>query len=664
MNDVYNDCSLFSPEDVYLFRQGTHFQLYNKFGSHLLTHNGVPGCLFSVWAPNARRVTVMGDFNGWNRDAHPLSLRSDGSGIWEGFVPGVSRGSLYKYYIISNFNNFTAEKTDPYAYLSEIPPQTSSIVWDLEYAWNDQQWMAGREKNNALDAPFSIYEVHLGSWRRNVEQNHRFLTYRELAKCLPQYVQDMGFTHVEFLPVMEHPFYGSWGYQTLGYFAATTRFGTPQDLMFLIDSLHQAGIGVILDWVPSHFPSDGHGLVYYDGTHLFEHSDPQKGFHPDWKSYIFNNGRNEVKEFLISSALFWLDQYHADGLRVDAVASMLYLDYSRKEGEWCPNIYGGRENLESIEFIRNLNETVYKKYPDVQMFAEESTAWSKVSRPNYDGGLGFGMKWNMGWMHDTLKYISKDPLFRKYHHNDLTFSMLYAYTENFVLSLSHDEVVHGKGSLLNKMPGDEWQRFANLRLLLGYMFGHVGKKLLFMGAEFGQSSEWYHERSLDWHLLEYPLHAGVQKWMRAVNRFYQGEPAMHKCDFDPAGFEWTHCGDWERSILAFVRKNPADPRDVVFVVSNFTPAVHRDYRIGIPLDGFWREVLNSDAAEFGGSGVANTPGIRSQKQPFHGRPYSVSLTVPPLATLFFKYEPSADNPPRNGKDRKKSPEDGEVKDQL
>ncbi|MFH1079440.1 MAG: 1,4-alpha-glucan branching protein GlgB, partial [Pseudomonadota bacterium] len=513
--------SLMSEYDIHLFKEGNHFHCFEKLGSHLTTIEQEKGAFFAVWAPNAKSITVMGDFNGWDSQSHRLRVRWDGSGIWEGFIPGVEKGSLYKYHMVSNHQSYEYDKGDPFAVFWEIAPQTASVVWDLDYRWGDMDWMKNRCLHNGLNAPMSVYEVHLGSWRRVPEANNRPLTYRELAPSLADYVKDMGFTHVELLPVMEHPFYGSWGYQTLGYFAPTSRYGTPQDLMYLIDHLHQNGIGVILDWVPSHFPADGYGLIYFDGTHLFEHADPRKGFHPDWDSYIFNYGRNEVRNFLISSAIFWLEKYHMDGLRVDAVASMLYLDYSRKEGEWIPNEYGGRENIPAVNILKALNEHVYRQFPDVQMIAEESTAWPMVSRPSYVGGLGFGMKWNMGWMHDILKYFSNEPIFRKYHQQVLTFSLLYAFTENFVLSLSHDEVVHGKGSLLQKMPGDDWQKFANLRLLFGYMYTHPGKKLLFMGDEFGQWSEWYHEVSLDWHLLLYPPHQGLLQWVKDLNHLYR-----------------------------------------------------------------------------------------------------------------------------------------------
>ena len=622
--------------DIGLFKEGNHFRLYNKLGAHPESQEGVPGTHFSVWAPNAREVSVVGDFNQWNCEASRLNVRQDGSGIWEGFIPEAQQGQLYKYHIVSRYNNYTVEKKDPFAFYSEIPPKTASIVWDLDYEWSDEKWMRSRRTKNSCDAPISIYEVHLGSWRRVVEEGGRSLSYREMAVHLVDYVKSMGFTHVEFLPVMEHPFYGSWGYQTLGYFAPTNRYGTPQDLMYLIDCLHQNGIGVILDWVPSHFPSDGHGLAYFDGTHLYEHDHPSKRIHPDWDCYVFNNGRHEVKEFLISSALFWLDKYHVDGLRVDAVASMLYLDYSRRDGEWIPNINGGRENLESVAFLRKLNEVVYECYPDVQMVAEESTAWAKVSRPTYEGGLGFGFKWNMGWMHDTLVYMGKSPIYRKYHHHELTFSMLYAFSENFILSLSHDEVVHGKGSLINKMPCDEWQKFANLRSLYGYMYGHPGKKLLFMGSEFAQKSEWNHDVSLDWHLLQGEVHQGIQKWVKDLNCLYRREKSLHEIDFSGQGFEWMDAGDWQQSVVSFLRKGVTG--DPILVVCNFTPTPHTEYRLGVPQKGYWKEILNSDAREYGGSGLGNMGGLQTDPVGAHGRNHSLSLTLPPLSVLFFKKE--------------------------
>jgi len=634
---VYYDTSLWTEEDIYLFKEGNHFRLYNKLGAHTMLRGDTRGTFFSVWAPNAKAVSVIGDFNGWDRNAHPLSPRWDSSGIWEGFIPGVGRGQIYKYYISGQDGVYQVEKQDPYGTFSETPPKTASVIWDIDYQWRDEKWMRVRRQKNSLAAPISIYEVHLGSWRRVVEENNRFLTYRELANYLVDYIKRLGFTHVELMPVMAHPFYGSWGYQSLGFFSPTSRFGTPQDLMSMIDCFHQNGIGVLLDWVPSHFPTDGHGLSYFDGTHLYEHQDPQKGFHPDWKSYIFNTGRNEVKEFLISSALFWLDKYHVDGLRVDAVASMLYLDYSRQEGEWIPNIYGGRDNIENIHFIKQMNETIYKNFPDVQMIAEESTAWAGVSRPIFCGGLGFGMKWNMGWMHDTLEYFRKDAVYRKYHHNELTFSMLYAFTENFILSLSHDEVVHGKGSLLGRMPGDDWQKFANLRLLFAYMFGHPGKKLLFMGSEFGQWDEWYHEKSLDWHLLQYDSHKGVQLLVKDLNCVYCRETALHQHDCDGPGFEWVDGSDWASSLIFFLRRCP-ETNEVILIACNFTPVPRLGKRVGVPHLGYWQELINSDGKEYGGSGLGNAGGVWAEDVPAHRQPYSVQVDLPPLAVVYFKVQ--------------------------
>ena len=636
-NPVWYHVSLLTDDDLYLFNQGSHFRLYEKLGAHPLSEEGREGTYFAVWAPDAERVSVVGDLNGWDAMAHPLGSRGE-SGIWEGFIPGVRKGAVYKYHIQSRFRGYRADKADPFALFSEVPPKTASVVWDLEYAWDDRDWMKTRAgANNAHTAPWSIYEVHLGSWMRVPEEGERPLTYRELAPHLAEYVKNMGFTHVQFLPVMEHPFYGSWGYQVTSYFAPTSRYGTPQDFMSLVDYLHQAGVGVILDWVPSHFPNDEHGLGYFDGTHLYEHGDPRQGIHPDWNSFIFNYGRSEVRSFLLSSALFWLHRFHADGLRVDAVASMLYLDYSRKEGEWIPNQYGGRENLEAISFLRRFNEEVYRRYPDVQTIAEESTAYPMVSRPTYVGGLGFGMKWDMGWMHDTLKYMFKDPLYRKFHHHLLTFRLLYAFQENFVLPLSHDEVVHGKGSLLGKMPGDEWQKFANLRALFGYMFAQPAKKLVFMGGEFGQWSEWYHEKSLDWHLLQYEPHAGLQKWVQDLNWFYRLEPALHELDFSPAGFEWIDCNDSDSSVVSLLRKGHSTD-DLVMAVCNFTPVPRLNYRVGAPRGGFWKEVLNSDAPIYGGSGMGNMGGAEAAPLSLHGRSHMLTLTLPPLSAVFLKSE--------------------------
>jgi 1,4-alpha-glucan branching enzyme len=620
-----------TDHDVYLFKEGSHGRLYGKLGCGL--REG--GADFGVWAPNARRVAVMGEFNGWDPDAHPLAPRGDGCGIWEGFVPGVARGHAYKFRIVSMHDGFQADKADPFALYAQVPPETASRAWTLDYRWEDDQWMAARRAANALDAPMSIYEVHLGSWRRG--DGNRLLGYRETARELAEYVRDMGFTHVELLPVTEHPFYGSWGYQTTGYFAPTARYGAPQDFMYLVDVLHRHGIGVILDWVPSHFPSDGHGLAYFDGTWLFEHADRRQGFHPEWSSYIFNYGRHEVRSFLLSSALFWLDRYHVDGLRVDAVASMLYLDYGRKDGEWVPNRHGGKENLEAIAFLRQLNEAVYRDHPDVQTIAEESTAWPMVSRPAYVGGLGFGLKWNMGWMHDTLGYLREDPVHRKYHHDRLTFSIWYAFAENFVLPLSHDEVVHGKGSLIGRMPGDDWQQFANLRSLFGYMWGHPGKKLLFMGGEFGQRREWAHDEALEWWVLDRPEHGGLQRWVADLNRLYRAEAALHQVDFDQAGFEWIDCHDAEESVIAFLRK-PRGRGAAILVACNFTPVPRPNYLLGVPRPGYWREVLNSDAPLYGGSGAGNLGGVESAPVAAHGHYHSLTLTLPPLSTIFLRHE--------------------------
>ena len=632
---VSDNLSLLTDHDIYLFKEGNHFTLYEKLGSHLVLKNGENGATFAVWAPNAKNVSVIGDFNGWNRKSHPLKLRRDQSGIWENFIPGITKGTIYKYHIDSRYNNYRVDKADPFAFYSELSSRTASRIWDLEYEWNDEEWMKNRHKPNALSAPFSIYEVHLGSWKRVHEEGDRFLTFREAARSLTDYVKEMGFTHVELLPIMEHPFYGSWGYQTTGYFAPTSRYGTPQDFMFLVDYLHQNGIGIILDWVPSHFPADEHGLAYFDGSYLYEHADPKKGFHPEWKSSIFNFSRNEVRAFLISSALFWLEKYHIDGIRVDAVASMLYLDYARKEGEWIPNKYGGKEDLDAIEFIKKLNKAVYTTYHDVQVIAEESTSWPMVSRPTHIGGLGFGMKWNMGWMHDILEYISKDPFYRKYHHNELTFSIWYAFSENFALPLSHDEVVHGKGSLIGKMPGDEWQRFANLRLLFGFMYGHPGKKLLFMGGEFAQWKEWNHDESLEWFVLQYPSHQGMQKWIRTLNHLYRAEPALYELDFSNDGFEWIDFSDYEQSIISFIRK-AKDANDFLIFVFNFTSVPRYDYRIGVSREGQYRELLNSDNKEYWGSNFCNNETVHSEEIRFRERPYSLKLKLPPLGAVILK----------------------------
>jgi 1,4-alpha-glucan branching enzyme len=628
--------SAISEFDLYLLAEGTHYRAYEKLGAHLTGKDGKRGVQFAVWAPNAKRVSIIGDFNNWNPNAAIMS--SSPAGIWEGFVPDIGQGASYKYHIESRYRDYKVDKADPYGFAAEIRPNTASRVWNLDnYSWHDESWMKNRTNTNSLSSPLSFYEVHLGSWKRALEEGNRWLTYRELAPLLADYVHDAGFTHIELLPVMEHPFDGSWGYETLGYFAPTSRFGTPDDFMYLVDYLHQRGIGVVLDWVPAHFPKDEAGLGYFDGSHLYEHEDPRQGEHPDWNTFVFNYGRNEVQNFLISNALFWLDKYHVDGLRVDAVASMLYLDYGRREGEWIPNRFGGKENLDAIHFLRTLNEHVYGAYPDTMMVAEESTSWPQVSRPIYLGGLGFGLKWNMGWMHDVLNYTSQDPVFRTYHHNEITFSLVYAFAENFVLPFSHDEVVYGKGSVIRKMPGDDWQKFANLRLLYGFMFGHPGKKLLFMGDEFGQWSEWNHDASLEWNLLEHPSHAGLKRWVRDLNTLYRGEPLLHTMDFNSAGFEWVDCKDFQRSIISFLRRGQ-NPSDQLLFVCNFTPVVRQNYRVGVPLEGYWKEILNSDAPLYGGSGQGNFGGLSTVPLPIHGRPFSLNMTLPPLGIVIFRPE--------------------------
>jgi 1,4-alpha-glucan branching enzyme len=628
--------STLSEFDLYLLAEGTHARAYEKFGAHLAEREGRRGVHFAVWAPNAKLVSLIGEFNRWNPATNLMEPTH--AGIWESFIPYVGQGALYKYHIESSYGSYVVDKTDPYGFAAEIRPHTASRVWDLEgYFWRDTPWMASRAKKNSLDSPISIYEVHLGSWRRVPEEGNRWLTYREAAPLLADYVHDAGFTHIELLPIMEHPFDGSWGYQPTGYFAPTSRFGTPADFMYLVDFLHQHEIGVILDWVPAHFPKDEAGLGYFDGTHLYEHADPRQGEHPDWNTFVFNYGRNEVQSFLISNALFWLDKYHVDGLRVDAVASMLYLDYGRREGEWIPNRFGGKENIEAIHFLRGVNERVYAAFPDVIMIAEESTAWPQVSRPTYVGGLGFGLKWNMGWMHDVLDYMSQDPVFRSYHHNQITFSLLYAFTENFILPFSHDEVVYGKGSMLRKMPGDEWQKFANLRLLYGFMFGHPGHKLMFMGDEFGQWSEWNHDASLDWHLLGYPLHAGLWRWVRDLNTLYRAEPALYELNSEATGFEWVDCKDSQRSVISFLRR-ARNPDDQLLFACNFTPMVRQNYRIGVPQDGSWKEVLNSDAPLYGGSGQGNFGGLSAVPLPIHGRPFSLNMLLPPLGVVVFQHQ--------------------------
>jgi len=618
--------SLISETDLYLFNEGNHFRLWQKLGAHPTRG----GTRFGVWAPNAESVSVIGDHNGWDPRINPLGRRGS-SGVWEGFVPGMGPGAVYKYHIVARGGGWRGDRADPFAFTAEVAPKTGSVVWDLDYEWGDFEWMQSRDRRNATRAPMSIYEVHVGSWMRVPEDGNRSLHYWELSGRLADYCERMGFTHVELLPVMEHPFFGSWGYQTTGYFAPTSRYGTPQDFMKLIDRLHQSGIGVILDWVPSHFPTDDHGLGHFDGSHLYEHADPQRGFHPEWSSYIFNYGRHEVRSFLISSALFWLDRYHADGLRVDGVASMLYLDYARHDGEWIPNQYGGRENVEAIDLLRRLNTEAYGAHPGVRMIAEESTAWPMVSRPTYVGGLGFGMKWDLGWMHDCLEYIRHEPVHRKYHHNDLTFRSLYAFTENFVLPLSHDEVVHGKGSLLDKMPGDEWQKRANLRLLLGWQWASPGKKLLFMGGEFGQWREWIHDGSLDWHLLDYPAHSGIQRWVSDLNRLYVTEAALHELDFDQAGFSWIDANDRDQSVVSILRSSSAARH--VLGLFNFTPVPRPGYRVGVPVGGYWGELLNSDGEVYGGSGWGDNGHVQAEELSWHGHPFSVALALPPLGAI-------------------------------
>ena len=629
--------ALLSDYDLHLLAEGTHYRTYEKLGAHIKSVNGSVGTHFAVWAPNAERVSVIGDFNGWDPDVHRMSVRPE-AGVWEAFIPGVRSGALYKYRVYSRYHAYVADKADPYGFAAEIRPQKASRVWDIDnYEWKDAEWMAGRGRRHAIDAPISVYEVHLGSWRRNPDEGNRWLTYRESAHELADYVGHMGFTHVELMPVSEHPFDGSWGYQTVGYFAPSSRFGNPDDFMYLVDLLHQKDIGVIIDWVPAHFPTDEHGLGYFDGTHLFEHADPRQGKHPDWDTLVFNFGRREVTNFLISNALFWLEKYHIDGLRVDAVASMLYLDYARREGEWIPNQYGGKENIEAIDFLRRFNERVYEEHPDVMTIAEESTSWPMVSRPTYLGGLGFGYKWNMGWMHDMLDYMSQDPIHRSYHQDRITFSMLYAFTENFTLPFSHDEVVHMKGSMISKMPGDDWQKFANLRLLYGYMTGHPGKKLLFMGCEIGQWNEWNHDGSIEWHLLEYPLHHGLQRWVRDLNTFYRGTSALHEVEFDYRGFEWIDCNDRAASTITFLRRGH-DPDDIAVFACNFTPVPRHNYRIGVPRGGWYKEVLNSDAAIYAGSGQGNAGGAEAAPAPMHGRTHSLTVTLPPLGMVVFKPE--------------------------
>ena len=628
--------SLFSDFDISLFQAGKHFKLYEKFGAHIMTKDGIAGTYFAVWAPNAKEVSVIGDFNYWNDQEHQLNVRWDSSGIWEGFIPYAGKGNTYKYKIKSSNNDLVTEKADPYARRCEHPPKTASIIWEDNYSWKDKKWMKERKKHTALNAPYSVYEVHLGSWKRNVAED-RFLSYIELADELVAYVKEMNFTHVEFMPIMEFPYDPSWGYQLTGYFAPTSRFGYPDEFKFLVDTFHDNGIGVLLDWVPSHFPSDAHGLGNFDGSSLYEHPDPRKGYHQDWKSLIFNYGRNEVKSFLISNAIFWLEQYHADGLRVDAVASMLFLDYSRKDGEWEPNEFGGRENLEAVSFIKEMNEAVYKNFPDVQTIAEESTSFPQVSSPVFSGGLGFGMKWMMGWMHDSLDYFAKDTVYRKHHQNDLTFSLNYAFTENFMLPLSHDEVVYGKKAIVEKMPGDEWQKFANLRLLYSFMYTHPGTKLLFQGCEFGQTSEWNFQTSIDWHLLEYGVHKGAQNLVKDLNKIYKKEPALHEKQFSPEGFEWIDHGDHENSVMTYMRKGN-DEKDNIIVVLNLTPVPRNQYRIGLPKAGTLKEIFNSDVKKYNGTDNFKNNTLKSDKKVWNNRKNSIELNLPPLGMLAFKYK--------------------------
>jgi 1,4-alpha-glucan branching enzyme len=619
-----------SAIDLSGFNAGHDARAYEKLGAHPVDG----GVSFAVWAPNAERVSVIGEWNGWSPDASPLRP-IDGTGVWHGVVAKARAGHVYKYRIVSRVDGYVAEKADPYGFMHETPPQTASIVTKNAYVWKDAAWLAARKARDALDAPFSVYEVHAGSWKRVPDDGFRSLNYRELAEQLPEYVARLGFTHVELMPVMEHPFFGSWGYQVSGYFAPSHRYGTDEDLMFLVDALHARGIGIILDWVPAHFPTDGHSLGFFDGTHLYEHADPRQGFHPEWHSFIFNYERNEVRSFLLSSAMFWLDRFHADGLRVDGVSSMLYLDYARRPGEWIPNKNGGRENLAAVDFLRELNATAYREHPDVQMIAEESTSWPLVSKPTDEGGLGFGLKWDMGWMHDTLRYMALDPVFRSHHQNELTFRSIYAFTENFILPLSHDEVVYGKGSLLRKMPGDQWQKFASLRLLFSYMWALPGKKLLFMGGEFGQWSEWNHDGSLDWHLLDVPAHGQLSRIVGTLNHLYKTEPALHRGDALSHGFEWIDGSNARDSVITFLRRGD-DERDVVLAAFNFTPVPRSRYRIGVPTAGHWREIMNSDARELGGSGQGNFGGLDSRPIPWNGRRQSINVTLPPLGAVFFK----------------------------
>ncbi len=636
IEDPYRYPPILTEFDLHLFGEGTHYRLYEKLGAHPIEHDGTRGVCFAVWAPNAERVSVIGEFNQWDGRRHPMRSRGS-SGLWEIFIPGLRQGQLYKYEIKTRYQGYIAIKSDPFGQFSEMRPNTASIVWDSRgYEWHDREWMAARKGRQSLDAPIAIYEVHLGSWKRTADPiGMRWLSYRELAEQLVPYAKDMGFTHIELMPVTEHPYDGSWGYQTIGYFAPSSRYGNPDDFRYFVDKAHAAGLGVILDWVPAHFPKDGHGLSFFDGTCLYEHADPRKGEHQDWGTLIYNYGRNEVRAFLLSSAVFWLEQFHVDGFRLDAVASMLYLDYSRQSGEWEPNQFGGRENLEAVDFLKRFNEVVHLEYPDTLTFAEESTAWPMVSRPTYLGGLGFDVKWNMGWMHDMLEYIQREPVHRRYHHHDLTFSLLYAFTENFVLPFSHDEVVHGKGAMLSKMPGDYWQKFANVRALYGYMYAHPGKKLLFMGCEIGQWNEWNYQWEMDWSQLDFDSHRGLKEYVKALNRLYVAQPALHQVDFGWAGFRWIDFHDVDNSIVSFIRM-ARDPNDFVVLVANFTPVPREGYRVGVPSPGFYRELLNSDSALYGGSNMGNAGGLPAEPTPWQGQPHSILITVPPLAVVFFK----------------------------
>jgi 1,4-alpha-glucan branching enzyme len=643
--DPYRYGPILTDFDLHLLGEGTHYRNYERLGAHVRTHQGIAGVHFAVWAPNAQRVSVIGNFNHWDGRRHPMGNRG-ATGVWELFIPGLGQGEVYKYEVKSRHQGYLMQKSDPYGFAAELRPKTASIVWDVtRFCWHDEQWIASRPERQGLDQPIAVYEVHLGSWKRDVAHDNGFFNYRELADQLVAHLDHTHFTHVELMPITEHPFDGSWGYQPVGYFAPTSRFGTPDDFAYFVDTLHQHGYGVILDWVPAHFPSDAHGLGYFDGTHLYEHSDPRLGEHRDWGTKIFNYGRPEVRNFLFGNALFWLDRYHLDGLRVDAVASMIYLDYSREPGEWLPNVFGGNENLDAIDFLKRLNELCHREHPGILTVAEESTSWSGVSRPTYLGGLGFSLKWNMGWMNDTLRYMSKDPVYRKYEHGSLTFSMIYAFSENFILPLSHDEVVHGKGSLLDKMPGDLWQKSANLRLLFGYMYAHPGKKLLFMGDEIAQWREWSHDESLDWHLLEWRDHRGVLQLVRDLNTVYRQQPALHQLDFEWQGYEWLELHDWENSVISFLRRGK-NPDDAIVVVCNFTPVVRENYRIGVPTGGHYREIVNTDAEIYGGSNVGNEGGAWGVGESHAGRPFHLALRLPPLAALYLKAPSTA--PGRHG----------------